>query len=111
MYESSDGHVQVLAASIRSVPHLLAVFATHAEPATVPATVLRKWAAADCPIEQQDAPSQTELDHPTLSGIVYRELDLNEPWQCFDSSHELTTSGIKTLVADYRNTVTSDSNG
>jgi transaldolase len=110
MYESGDGHVQVLAASIRSVPHLLSVFSAHAELATVPATVLRKWAAAGCPIEQQDAPSQTGLDHPALSGIAYRELDLDTPWERFNIFHELTTSGIKAFVADYRNTVTSDSN-
>jgi transaldolase len=105
MYASGDGHVHVLAASIRSVSHLLVVFAAHAELATVPATVLRKWAAAGCSTEQQDAPSQSRLDHPALSGIAYRELDLNEPWQSFNISHELTTKGIETFVADYRNTV------
>jgi len=105
MYESGDGHVQVLAASIRSVTHLLSVFATHAELATVPATVLRKWAAAGCPIEQQDVPSQSGVEHPALSAIEYREFDLDEPWQSFNISHELTTKGIETFVADYRNTV------
>src|SRR6266567_8287115 len=44
MYQHGDGHVYVLAASIRHVDHLLASFALGVELATVPAKVLRDWA-------------------------------------------------------------------
>jgi transaldolase len=44
MYERGDGHVHVLAASIRTVSHLLCSFARGAELATVPAKVLEQWA-------------------------------------------------------------------
>src|SRR5437870_9113805 len=45
MYKHGDGHVHVLAASIRSVNHLLCSFALSAELATVPSKVLERWAA------------------------------------------------------------------
>src|SRR5215468_312513 len=44
MYSKSDGHVHVLAASIRSVDHLLAAFAAGSDLVTVPAKVLEEWA-------------------------------------------------------------------
>ena len=44
MYELGDGHVQVLAASIRHLDHLLAAFAFGADLVTVPAKVLEEWA-------------------------------------------------------------------
>ena len=45
MYEHSDGHVHVLAASIRNLNHLLFSFALRAELATVSTKVLEEWAA------------------------------------------------------------------
>ena len=45
MYERGDGHVHILAASIRTVGHLLCSFALGAELATVPSKVLEEWAA------------------------------------------------------------------
>jgi len=44
MYNNGDGHVHVLAASIRHLDHLLASFALGVELATVPANVLTEWA-------------------------------------------------------------------
>src|SRR5678815_3012185 len=54
MYERSDGHVHVLAASIRTINHLLCSFFLGAELATVPSKVLQEWAAADFPMPDQD---------------------------------------------------------
>ncbi len=50
MYEPSDGHVHILAASIRSLDHLLASFAFRADLVTVPAKVLEEWAAKGFPL-------------------------------------------------------------
>jgi transaldolase len=54
MYKRSDGHVHVLAASIRSVNHLLCSFALSAELATVPTKVLDEWAATGFPMPDRD---------------------------------------------------------
>ncbi len=106
MYEGGDGHVQVLAASIRSVNHLLCSFALGAELATVPSKVLDEWAATGFPMP--DANFRYKGSDPTgkrLKSIPYEELALNLPWDRFDIAHELTTKGIQKFVADYQSTL------
>src|SRR5881394_1040097 len=49
MFKNGDGHVHVLAASIRHVDHLLASFAMDVELTTVPAKVLAEWATRTFP--------------------------------------------------------------
>jgi transaldolase len=106
MYERGDGHVQVLAASIRTVNHLLYSFALRAELATVPGKVLDEWAAARFPLPNQDFEyTESAASGAVLKTIQYKELDLNLPWRSFDIAHELTTKGIQKFVADYQSTL------
>jgi transaldolase len=106
MYARSDGHVHVLAASIRTVNHLLCSFALSAELATIPTTVLDEWAAAGFPMPDQDFRYKSDdASGKLLKAIPYKELDLNLPWQSFDIAHELTTKGIQKFVADYQSTL------
>jgi len=106
MYARSDGHVHVLAASIRTVNHLLCAFALSAELATVPTTVLDEWAARDFPMPDQDFRYRgIDATGKPLKTIPYKELDLNLPWQSFDTAHELTTKGTQKFVADYQSTL------
>jgi transaldolase len=58
MYRDGDGHVHVLAASIRHVEHLLASFALNAELATVPSKVLEEWAAMGFPSDVTTPPAK-----------------------------------------------------
>lgn len=108
MYSRGDGHVHVLAASLRRMEHLLYAFSLGAELATAPAKLLDEWAAAGLP--QPDAAFQyQEVDSSgkALTPIPYKELDLNADWESFDIRHELTTKGIEKFVADYRSTLQS----
>jgi transaldolase len=106
MYEHSDAHVHVLAASIRSVNHLLCSFALSAELATVPTKVLEEWAATGFPMPDQDFRYRgVDASGKPLKPIQYKGLDLNLSWQSFDIAHELTTKGIQKFVADYRSTL------
>jgi transaldolase len=106
MYARSDGHVHVLAASIRSVNHLLCSFALGAELATVPTTVLDEWAAKGFPMPDQDFRYQgVDASGKPLKAIPYKGLGLELPWQSFDIAHELTTKGIEKFVADYQSTL------
>lgn len=106
MYRNGDGHVHVLAASIRHIEHLLASFALDSELVTVPAKVLEKWAASNFPIpDQKFTYKAMGSNGQSLKAIPYRELGLNLPWQSFDIAHELTTKGIQKFVADYRSTL------
>jgi transaldolase len=106
MYERGDGHVHVLAASIRSVNHLLCSFALGAELATVPAKVLEEWAATGFSMPDQDFRYKgVDTSGKPLKTIPYKGLDLDLPWQSFDIAHELTTKGIQKFVADYQSTL------
>jgi transaldolase len=106
MYAHGDGHVHVLAASLRKLDHLLCAFSIGSELATVPAKLLLRWADAGMP--QPDASfSYQAVDNngKQLKPIPYKDLDLNASWDSFDIRHELTTKGIERFVADYRNTL------
>ena len=106
MYGNGDGHVHVLAASIRHLDHLLAAFAVDAELVTVPAKVIEKWANSNFPMpDQKFAYQAVGANGQTLKPIPYKGLDLNLPWQSFDVAHELTTQGIRKFVDDYRATL------
>jgi transaldolase len=106
MYSNGDGHVHVLAASLRHLDHLLASFALDVELVTVPAKVLEQWATSNFPMPTADfSYKATSATREPLKPIPYKTLDLNLPWQSFDITHELTTRCIQKFVADYRSTL------
>lgn len=106
MYRNGDGHVHVLAASIRHLDHLLASFALDAELVTVPANVIDKWATTNFSMPDRNFNYKAVgADGEALKALPYEELDLNLPWQSFDLNHDLTTKGIQKFVADYRSTL------
>jgi transaldolase len=106
MYEATDGHVYVLAASIRHLEHLLCSFALDVELATVPIKVLEQWAAKNFPMPGRDFSYKGEDPNgEPLKAIPYKALNLNRSWDSFDIAHELTTKGIEKFVADYRSTL------
>ncbi|MFZ0314745.1 MAG: transaldolase family protein [Candidatus Korobacteraceae bacterium] len=106
MYAHGDGHVHVLAASLRRIDHLLCAFSVGTELATAPARLLRQWAEAGRP-EADATFTYQALDAAgkQLAPIPYREIDLHAPWESFDVRHELTTKGIERFVADYHRTL------
>ncbi len=106
MYAGGDGHVHVLAASIRHLKHLLGSFALRAELVTAPSKVWEEWAASSFPLPGEDFvyPATDKADRP-LKPIAYKSLDLNRAWESFDIRHDLTTKGIQQFVADYKSTL------
>jgi transaldolase len=100
MFLKGDGHVLVLAASIRSLEHLLYCFMLETELATVPAKILELWASKNFPM-----PDKQFQYKSSGKPIPYEELDLEQPWETFDIHHELTRKGIEKFAADYRATL------
>jgi transaldolase len=100
MFSKGDGHVLVLAASIRSLEHLLYSFVLETELVTVPAKVLELWASKNFPM-----PDKQFQYKSSGSPIPYEELDLEQPWETFDIQHDLTRKGIEKFAADYRATL------
>ena len=106
MYQQGDGHVHVLAASIRHLDHLLDSFALKAELATVPAKVLEQWSAKGQPLpDEKFSYKAVDAAGKPLKPIPYKQLDLESPWESFNIEHELTTQGIRKFVADYEDTI------
>jgi transaldolase len=106
MYEASDGHVYVLAASIRHLDHLLYSFALGAELATVPTKVLEEWAGKGFPLPETDFTYKAvDPSGKPLRAIPYKALMLDQSWDDFNIAHELTTKGIQKFAADYQSTL------
>jgi transaldolase len=100
MLSRGDGHLLVLAASIRSLDQLLYCFWLNADLVTVPAKVLTLWAEKNFPM-----PEAGFQYHSSGKPLPYEELDLTQPWEKFNIAHELTTKGLEKFATDYRNTV------
>jgi transaldolase len=100
MFNQSDHHVLVLAASIRNVQHLLYSLHIGAELVTVPAKILEQWAKAGMPL-----PGENFVYQQVGAEIPYEELNLEQPWEQFNIEHELTRKGIQKFVSDYRSTL------
>ena len=100
MYATGDGHVAVLAASIRNLEQLLYCFYLEIELVTVPAKVLEEWASKDCPMPD----TRFEYKAPGKP-IPYQMLNLGQPWEGFDIQHELTRKGLEKFAADYQATL------
>jgi transaldolase len=100
MFLKGDGHVLVLAASIRSLEHLFYCFVLETELVTVPANVLELWANKNFP--QPDSQFRYKASGKP---IPYQELDLERAWETFDIQHELTRKGIEKFATDYRATL------
>jgi transaldolase len=106
MYANGDGHVHVLAASIRHLDHLLASLAFDAELLTAPGKVLEEWGAKGFPLPQPGFNYKgVDSEGRNLKPIPYQELDLSSSWDRFDIAHELTKKGIEKFVADYESTL------
>jgi transaldolase len=108
MYRAGDGHVHVLAASIRNLEHLLYSLALGVELATVPAKLLLQWAEKSTPMPGREYVYQAiGANGINLKAIPYEELNLDQPWEQFDINHPLTKKGIEKFVADYKSTLKS----
>jgi transaldolase len=108
MFAEGDGHVLVLAASLRRLEHLLCAFSLRAELATVPAKILEQWASANFPLPDQNFQYEAvDAKANALRPIPYQQIELNSPWESFNLKHELTDQGIRKFVEDYRSTLSS----
>ena len=106
MYGGGDGHVHVLAASIRHLEHLLCSFALDVELVTAPSKVWEEWATAAFPLPGKDfVYKAVDKNGNRLRPISYKEIGLTRPWEDFDIRHELTTKGIRQFVSDYESTL------
>jgi len=97
MNEQGDGHVEVLAASIRSLDHLLYSLKLGANIITAPQKILKAWSDLSLKIPS----GAYQNDSKDLMTIPYQEIDLNKNWQKFNISHKLTDQGLERFANDW----------
>lgn len=100
MFDQSDHHVFVLAASIRNVQQVLYALHVRSELVTVPGKILEQWAKEGMPM-----PGDDFMYKSVGAEIPYEELHLGQPWEQFNIEHELTRKGIQKFVSDYQSTL------
>jgi transaldolase len=106
MLAHGDGHLLVLAASIRNLEQLLCCFWLDVDLVTVPTKVLTLWAEKAFPMPEADFQYRS-----SAKPIPYEELDLAQPCETFNIGHELTTKGLEKFAADYRKTLAESAGG
>ncbi|WP_027182799.1 transaldolase family protein [Desulfovibrio inopinatus] len=101
MYSPGDGHVEVLAASVRSLDHFLNCLKLNPDIVTVPHNVLVDWADAGMPV-----PTDPVRVPARLAPIIYQNIALDKPWQDYNIMHDLTDSGMAKFASDWNNLIT-----
>ena len=96
MYETGDGHVEVLTASVRNLNHFLAALHLGSDIITAPLKILKEWAESG-----MKAPDGVAGKANALQPISYEEIDLMKDWRSFNTEHILTAQGIAKFVADW----------
>lgn len=98
MYQAGDGHVLTLAASIRSLDHLLFALKISCPLITVPLKVIEEWAGKDFKPPDKDFFYRPE----NLKHITYKEISLDKKWQEYNIYHQLTDVGLERFSADWK---------
>jgi len=97
MYQNGDGHVMLLAASIRSLGHVMEALRLGSDIITAPFAILEQWGKQGMPLPPKDF----IYDAANLARIAYQELDLTKEWKSFNLVHELTDQGIARFCDDW----------
>jgi len=100
LYAHGDGHVSILAASIRNLDHFLASLALGADIITAPAKVLRAWAEIGFILPDHNYKYKTDL-----ASIEFTDLNLQADWQSFNIQHDLTDAGLQSFADDWNNLI------
>lgn len=98
MFRQGDGHVEVLSASIRNINHLLSSIWLGADIVTVPLKILKEW--ADIGLKIPDASYSYSVTG--LNQIKFEDINLEQNWQQYNISHELTDRGLESFVKDWK---------
>jgi transaldolase len=98
MYDSGDGHVEMLVASIRDIEHFLCSLDLGVDIMTVPFNVLKEWSEKGVYVPD----SQFFCVHKDdLAPIEYEDLDFLAPVKSFNIQHDLTDKGLQRFSDDW----------
>lgn len=101
MFQKSDGHVQVLTASVRTFDHLMYALHLGSDIITVPYSILKEWGEKGLPMPAKDY----FYNAGNLKDIPYKDIDLSRKWQEYDINHDLTAKGMEKFSADWNSLI------
>lgn len=101
MFKDSDGHVEVLTASVRNIDHLLYALKLKSDIVTVPFKIIKEWAEKGFTVPGDEYSYKSD----NLKRIPYKDVDLNQSWQNYDISHELTDKGMESFSKDWNSLI------
>ncbi len=95
MYKEQNSHVEVLAASIRSLDHMTHCLSLNVDRITAPLSVLIEWKNNSFPV------SATSQSEKKLEPISFESIDFSQSWENMNLQHELTSAGLKKFAQDW----------
>jgi len=102
MFADTDGHVQPLVASVRSLDHFLYSLKLGAPLITAPEKILREWVSTGMTFPGDNYQYETG----DKTALPFEEHNLFADWRSFDLSHPLTTAGIERFADDWNAVLT-----
>lgn len=97
MFSQGDGHVEVLAASLRHIDQFYAVLQAKADIITAGSKYLQQWSSEGLKVPGNEFSYNPEGFEP----IPYIEYDLSRPWTDFNIQNEMTDRGLEQFAADW----------
>ncbi len=96
--KDKENHVEVLAASVRNLPHFLSSLSLECDIITAPFSVLSQWAQNGCPIPNNSYIYKTDLKNIPFDNSI----NFSKDWRKISLENELTKKGIEKFCADWK---------
>lgn len=94
--KEKEKHTEVLAASVRSLDHLLSVLSLNCDIVTAPYNILLEWVNKGLPV-----PESRLVKNNGLKSIPYMAKSFSKDWKKFNLNDELTKKGIERFCSDW----------
>jgi len=101
IYKNGDGHVEVLAASLRSLEQFLAAIQAETDIITAGLKYIKLWQESGLRLPDENFEYNPEGKEP----IEYEEFDLEKPWTSYDLENEMTREGLIRFAEDWNNLI------
>ncbi|MBT3538781.1 transaldolase [Candidatus Parcubacteria bacterium] len=102
MFKKSDGHVELLAASVRTYEHFKQCLSLEVDLATVPGKVLKEWAENNFELPKSDY----VYDAGSMENLPFEDTNLEKEWNGYNIQHDLTDSGLEKFASDWNGLIT-----
>ena len=98
IYSKGDGHVEILAASVRTYEHFVACLALEVDIITAPLKILEEWWKRDKEIPD----SNFVYNKKELKDIEFKDIALDKNFIDYNVEHDLTDVGLEKFVSDWK---------